>query len=486
MIQATTRYAVLLVVVHFIASLSPNVTAKVPGRLKVSDNHRYLQYDNGQPFFYLGDTAWELIHRLNREEATEYLTDRARKGFTVIQTVAIPPADGLISPNTYGDLPFVDRDPTKPNEAYFQHVDFVVNKAEELGMFVGLLPTWGSYWASGKSIFNPNTARGYGQFLGRRYKDKAIIWILGGDRSIQTDDERAIIDALAAGLESGDGRNHLKTYHPTGPGFSSIKLNGAEWLDFNMFQSSHGAHDHDNGLFVEHDYALNPPKPTLDGEPRYEGMPVGFYFKGTAGIDRFDDYDARQAAYWSVLAGACGHTYGNNNVWQFYSPGAKRETHAGDGVTRPDGALYGEPGGLIGANIPWREAMNHPGALQMGFVRRLMEAIPFKKLIPDNKLILNGTSTGLSKIRAARSSDESFVVVYAPRGESFTLDKSAVKGNRQREFWYDPRYGVSYVFKEQDSAGIQTFTPPTNGRGNDWILVLEDLAAGYPVPGPGK
>jgi hypothetical protein len=141
---------------------------------------------------------------------------------------------------------------------------------------------------------------------------------------------------------------------------------------------------------------------------------------------------------------------------------------------------------LIGANIPWREAMNHPGALQMGFVRRLMEAIPFKKLVPDNKLILNGTSTGLSKIRAARSSDESFVVVYAPRGESFTLDKSAVKGNRQREFWYDPRYGVSYVFKEQDSAGIQTFTPPTNGRGNDWILVLEDLAAGYPVPGPGK
>ena len=157
-------------------------------------------------------------------------------------------------------------------------------------------------------------APGFGQFLCRRYKDKAIIWILGGDRSIQTDDERAIIDALAAGLESGDGRNHLKTYHPTGPGFSSIKLNGADWLDFNMFQSSHGAHDHDNGLFVEHDYALNPPKPTLDGEPRYEGMPVGFYFKGTAGIDRFDDYDARQAAYWSVLAGACGPRMGTTTL----------------------------------------------------------------------------------------------------------------------------------------------------------------------------
>ena len=122
----------------------------------------------------------------------------------------------------------------------------------------------------------------------------------------------------------------------------------------------------------------------------------------------------------------------------------------------------------------------------MGFLRRLMETIPITKLMPDTHLILNGGTSGLAKIRGARSSDGSFVIVYTPRGEPFTLDKSVVKGNRQREFWYDPRYGVSYVFKEQDSAGIQTFTPPTNGRGNDWVLVLEDLAAGYSIPGPGK
>jgi Protein of unknown function (DUF4038)/Putative collagen-binding domain of a collagenase len=457
--------------------------AAVPGRLKVSDNHRYLQYENGQPFFYLGDTAWELFQRLNRDEATEYLTNRARKGFTVIQAVALAPADGLTVPNAYGDLPLVGGDPTKPNEAYFRNVDFIVNKAGDLGMFVGLLPTWGSYWASGKSIFNTTTARQYGRFLGSRYKDKAIIWILGGDRSIQNDTERAIVDALAAGLTEGDGGNHLKTYHPTGPGFSSLKLNNTAWLDFNMFQSSHGARDHDNGLYVEHDYSLTPQKPTLDGEPRYEGIPVGFYFKGTAGIDRFDDYDTRQAAYWSLLAGACGHTYGNNNVWQFYAPGVVKDTHSGDGVVRPDGALFGEPGGLIGANIHWREAMDHPGAFQMGYVRRLIESLPFTKLVPDNHVILNGPTTGGARIRAARASDGSFAIVYSQRGESFTLDKSIVKGSRQREFWYDPRYGVAYVFKEQDSAGIQTFTPPTNGRGNDWALVLEDLAAGYFVPG---
>ena len=297
--------------------------AAVAGRLRVSENHRYLQYENGKPFFYLGDTAWELFHRLNREEATQYLTNRSQKGFTVIQAVALAPADGLTVPNANGDLPFAGGDPTKPNEAYFRQVDFIVNKAEELGMFIGMLPTWGSHWASGKSIFNTTTARQYGRFLGSRYKDKAIIWILGGDRSITNDEERAIVDALAAGLSEGDGGAHLKTFHPNGPGFSSIKLHNAAWLDFDMFQSSHGARDHDNGIYVEHDRALEPEKPTLDGEPRYEGIPIGFYFRGTAGIDRFDDYDVRQAAYWSLLAGACGHTYGNNNVWQMYKPASK-------------------------------------------------------------------------------------------------------------------------------------------------------------------
>jgi hypothetical protein len=455
--------------------------------LKITANHRYLEDEKGKPFFYLGDTAWELFHRLNREEAVQYLTNRSQKGFTVIQAVVLPPADGLTVPNAYGDLPLIGRDPTKPNEAYFKHVDFIVNRAEALGMYIGMLPTWGSHWASGRSIFGTASARQYGRFLGARYRDKPIIWILGGDRSLITLEERAVIDALAEGLTQGDGGEHLKTYHPTGPGMSSIKLNDAPWLDFNMFQSSHAARDHDNGLFVDHDYALKPEKPTLDGEPRYEGIPIGFYLKGTAGIDRFDDYDARQAAYWSLLAGACGHTYGNNNVWQMYKPSTKpgppATTNAGDGAGRPDGALFGSPGGLIGANIPWYEALDHPGALQMRYVRRLFESLPFTKLVPDQRIILNGPTSGGAKIRAARASDNSFAIVYSPRGESFTLDKSIVKGDRQREFWYDPRYGVSYVFKEQDGWGIQTFVPPTSGRGSDWILVIEDLSAGLTVPG---
>ncbi|MGA2066576.1 MAG: DUF4038 domain-containing protein [Thermoguttaceae bacterium] len=55
-------------------------------RLKVSPNGRFLAYGDGNPFFWLDDTAWKLFHRLNREEPDRYLENRARRGFTVSPT----------------------------------------------------------------------------------------------------------------------------------------------------------------------------------------------------------------------------------------------------------------------------------------------------------------------------------------------------------------------------------------------------------------
>ncbi len=445
-----TALAIIVTHVDAVATAAP-----VRGRLLVAPNHRYLQYADGTPFFYLGDTAWELFHRLNREEATRYLEDRARKGFTVIQASALAQLDGLTEPNPYGVLPLIDKDPARPNDAYFAHVDFIVDKAASLGLFVGFLPTWGSYWKTGESrIFTPANARRYGEFLGRRYKDRPIIWILGGDQNVTTADERALIDAMAEGLKVGDAGTHLITFHPRGPGQSSLQLQDAAWLDFHMSQSSHGARDHDNGLFAEHDLALTPLRPTIDGEPRYETIPVGFYFRDYNRLDRFDDADVRQAAWWSVLAGACGHTYGNNNIWQMWQPGRKPQ---------------------IGANIPWQDALDHPGARQIGLLRRFMESLPFQRLIPDQHIIANGPLEGPSKIRSARASDGSFAIIYTPRGDAFTLDRAIIKASRVRESWFDPRYGATYEIHTSDNQGYQTYTPPTSGRGQDWVLLLEAI-----------
>jgi hypothetical protein len=452
-------------------------TAARPGRLRVSDDGHYLVYADGpregQGFLYLADTAWQLLHRLDREEATRYLENRARKGFTVIQTVALAELDGLRTPNAHGRRPLIDADPLRPDvregpgNDYWDHVDYVVRKAASLGLHVGLLPTWGDKWQASKGgagpvIFDPPKARAYGRWIAARYRDDAIIWILGGDRNIETDEDRAVIEAMAQGLEEGDGGAHLITYHPRGPGMSSEYFHGADWLDFNMCQSSHAARDHDNGLFIEHDYALRPPKPTLDGEPRYERIPVGFYNRGESRLVTFDDADCRQAAYWALLAGACGHTYGNNNVWQMWEPGRQP---------------------LIGADIPWHEALDHPGAFQMGHVRRLFESRPFTKLEPDDSFVLDGPRTGGARIRAARARDGSFAFVYSPRGKQFSVRMGVIASRSVRSWWFDPRYGTAADLHTSDNAAIQSFVPPSSGRGQDWLLVLDDATAGFPPPG---
>lgn len=431
------------------------VNASAHSPLTLSEDCRTLQRSTGEPFFYLGDTAWELFHRLSREEADLYLRNRAEKGFTVIQAVVLSEIKGLTVPNAYGELPLVDNDPAKPNEAYFAHVDYIIRRANELGLVVGLLPSWGRYWRDGDAlIFTPENARAFGQFLGARYRTADVIWILGGDSNVRTPSERANIDALAEGLNSGDGGNHLITFHPRGPGLSSSQVKDASWLDFYMNQSSHGAQNLDNGLYAERDRALTPVRPTIDGEPRYEGIPVGFYNQGSNPQLRFTDDDVRQAAWWAALAGAAGHTYGNNNVWQMWAPGR-------------------EP--ALGANVSWSQALDHPGAFQMGHLRRFMEEHHFEALIPDQALIIDGPRSGPSKLRAARGPNGRSIIVYSPRGEPVTLDLGNIRTARHTQSWFDPRYGVSYLFRTEQSMGVQTFIPPSAGEGQDWVLVIEEL-----------
>jgi len=435
-------------------------------QLKVSENGRFLEYEDGEPFFYLGDTAWELFHRLNREEADRYLRDRADKGFTVIQAVALAQLGGLNEPNPYGHTPLLDNDPSQPQEAYFEHVDYIIDQANELGLIVGLLPSWGSKWKEGRGeesgIFTPESARSYGNYLGERYQDADLIWILGGDENIQSQEEANLITAMAEGLQQGDSGRHLITYHPRGPGLSSDFFHDADWLDFNMFQSSHAARDHDNGLYTQNDYQLEPIKPTLDGEPRYEGIVMGFYYNDTQKDLRFDDYDCRQAAYWSLLEGACGHTYGHNSIWQMWAPGR-------------------EP--VLGAQSPWYEALDHAGAFQMKHVRDLFESRPYLLLVPRPDVVLDGPNYFGSKVKAAVASDGSFAFVYSPRGEPFTINQSMINSDRVRAYWYDPRYGTAGFIHEGDNTGPQTFTPPSNGRGQDWLLVLDDGTMNFPLPG---
>lgn len=446
------------------AALCVAVSADSPAtRLKVADNHRFLTTEDGRPFFYLGDTAWELFHCLTREEAELYLRARAGQRFTVIQAVALAEFDGLRTPNAYGQLPLLDDDPTRPVEEYFQHVDWVVRRANELGLWIGMLPTWGDKWnkrwGKGPEIFTPENARAYGAWLGRRYRDAMIVWILGGDRAIENEAQRAIIVAMAEGVREGDGGAHPITFHPMGGRHSSEFVHAEPWLDFNMIQSGHGEKNIASYDKIARDYALAPPKPCMDAEPCYENHPV----RKKKEQGWFDQWDVRKLCYWALFAGAHGHTYGCHDIWAFHDPAKGRR--------------------FVDQRTPWQEALHLPGAYQVQHARALLESRPFLTRIPDQSLIVGDALRGADHLQATRDAGGTYALIYSPSGKPISVDLRKLTGTRVRATWFDPRNGKATPIGEFPNGGTREFIAPTQGEGCDWVLVLDDDAAGYPPPG---
>ncbi|WP_345786254.1 DUF4038 domain-containing protein [Coraliomargarita algicola] len=405
----------------------------------------------GESFFWMADTAWELLHRLDYAESVHYLKTRRDQGFNVVQTVILAELDGLQVPNCNGDLPLYELDPRQPNEAYFQHVDRVVEYANELGIQVALLPTWGDKfnlkWGGGPEIFNIDNSEAFGHFLGQRYKEASVVWVLGGDRIPETPEHTAIIEAMVQGLQAGDGGRHLMTYHPYGGQSSSNFFHDADWLDFNMHQSGHHQKAYPNFKATLADVQREPAKPALDGEPCYEDIAIAF--KKQNGY--FDAFDIRRAAYWSVLAGALGHTYGHHSIWQMWTP---------------------EIPGAIQPRTPWSEALFYPGAYEMGYMKAFFCALPWTELRPTESILIEGPKEGPDTIRVAASLDGNIVVAYTPFGAHFSLKLSEVPSVG---YWFNPRNATRIpLAKLPAMSGIHRFRPPADiAEGNDWVLVIQ-------------
>jgi hypothetical protein len=434
-------------------------------RLSVSPNKRYLVNQAGQPFFYLADTAWTLFKRLSHEDVDIYFRNRVAKGFTVIQAYVLR---GLEVPNLYGHLPLVDRDPARLDPGFFGNIDYVVNRANELGLVPALVTTMGEHVRKGKrigeryqkdeQIFTRENAFAYGRILGRRYRQNCVIWLLGGDRMPTEDMETW--DAMGRGLKDGSEGVHLVSYHSCGGTSSSTWFHNHDWLDFNTIQSRHRSAD-PNYELVTQDYGLSPVKPTLDMESRFENHP-----DGADRTRRMDAHQAREAAWWAVLAGAAGHGYGCNDIWQMHDE------------TKVDSTRdYSFP--LIPPTANWRTAMDFDGAFGVGYMRKLVELRPWYRMVPDQSVIASGQGEGEDHVQAARAADGSFILAYLTFGNPVSVRMDRITGGAVKAQWYDPRSGTFIRIGQYPNTGVRGFLAPSRGRNNDWVLVVEDAAKGY-------
>ncbi len=434
-------------------------------QLTISSDHRHLLTKDGKPFFWLGDTAWELFHRLNRTEAKQYLQNRAAKGFTVIQAVVLAELDGLNTPNANGDVPLFQNNPLLPNEAYFAYVDELVQEANQLGLIIALLPSWGDKWNQkwgvGPPIFTPQNAFAFGEYMGKRYRDKDIVWVLGGDRNPEEPEDLEIIRQMAHGLRKGDGGRHLMTYHPMGGSSSFDVFDNDDWIDIHMSQTGHQVAA-PNYRFNQKARQLSKARPHIDGEPRYEDHPNDFNPLDKGWMDAFD---ARQAAYWNLLSGGAGHTYGNHNIWQFYTE---------------------ERTPVNNARTHWKTAMDQPGAFAMGWLRKALESRDWQLLQPDQSLIMGNNPAGNTYIVAAVSSRRDFLMLYIPFGSPATVNTGAIRADMLTGWWFNPRDGRTIFIPAFRNTGTHTFTPSSVGRGSDWLLILDDASTHAPDPAAEK
>jgi len=188
----------------------------------------------------------------------------------------------------------------------------------------------------------------------------------------------------------------------------------------------------------------------MDAEPLYEDHPVCFNAKDL-GIS--SAYDVRKYAYLELLAGSFGHTYGCHDIWQMYSP--ERES-------------------VNGAHMNWKEALELPGAQQMKFIKQLFAEENMWNRIPDQSIIKENNLYPAEHIQAARG--DGWMMVYTAAGKRFTLNTANIKSTQLKGFWFNPRNGEKIEIKSSPGNGWNTFTPPSSGYGQDWILKIEKQA----------
>lgn len=389
------------------------------GPLRVGADGRSFTGSDGEPFFWLADTAWSLFTDLSRSEAQTYLDARAEQGFTVIRTAALVGRAGGSGANQYGDRPLTLGRPDVTEGAgageveydYWDHVDFVVAEAARRGLVVGLRPVWGD-------VEEPLTAdqvAGLGRFLAERYGEAPVVWMLDGSAA-----------------DVGDGWPALAA---------------GERLDVQLLDGRRGAACRHEGTSREViGTAYGSGRPFVDGEPVLEGEVLCRDGKGYA-----TPLDVRRDAYGAVFGGAAGHTYGHRAVAQF-------------GSASPDGRGR------------WTLALQAPGAVQMRHLRALVESRP--RLEPDA-----GRLAGSGPIPAALTSDGSTAMAYTATGQAIDLDLDALSGNLVQPWWYDPRTGKVDALEPVPSIGTVRFSVPGAGSEQDWVLVVDDVDASRGAPG---
>lgn len=410
-------------VLALLAVASTALAQKTEFPVAVSENQRYFVDRSGNPVFWLGTTQWQLFREYTLDEARIILERTAANGFKFVQVMLMGVGDGT-APNVHGQKPWINDDPLTPNEEYFRNVDAVLDMAGDNNLAISMT----LYHQRYREHITLEKARPWARWLARRYRDVPhVVWSM----TPKAEEEFVpVLRELAAGLREGDGGRHLITFKPDPSPYSSSFIHGEEWLDFNSMQTWK-----DVKLIypmVTGDYNLEPVKPVLMAEGAYEaGTEYGF---------EVTPLWIRRQAYYSYLAGA-HHTYGHNDSWRVLPT--------------------------------WRQALDAPGAAQLGILKRIfMARCEWWLLVPDQSVFASGGRTaGEVLCLAARHERGQWATIYLAEKTSFSVNMDRVAGTGVNAVWVNPNTGDAVPAGAFPNSGQRSFSTPDGWE--DALLVLE-------------
>ncbi|MEK7676103.1 MAG: DUF4038 domain-containing protein [Verrucomicrobiota bacterium] len=425
------------------------------GPVQLSRDRRYLAHEDGTPFFWLGDTAWNGALLSTDEEWDFYLRERARQKFTAVQWVttqwrASPAGDRERQPA------FTGQGRIRINPRFFQRLDAKVEALNRAGLLSAPVLLWAIGGGSNPRI-NPgfslpeDQAIKLARYMVARWGANDVLWILAGDgdyRGEKADRWKRIGRAVF-----GDGPRAPVVLHPGGMHWVLGEFREEPWLDIQGYQSGHGDDDRTLQWIFSGppatDWMKEPARPFINLEPPYENH-IAYQSK-----TRISDFTTRRAVYWSLLvAPTAGVTYGGHGIWG-WDDGTKAPTdHPGTGIP-----------------LPWPRALVMPGAEQMTHLANLLTGIDFWRLRPAPEILATqpGHESPKRYTAAARSEAGDLVVIYVPEDRTVDLLQKALPQNFTAS-WFNPRTGQrAPVVAVVNDKSIQ-FATPTEG---DWVLVLE-------------
>jgi Protein of unknown function (DUF4038)/Putative collagen-binding domain of a collagenase/PASTA domain len=437
--------------------------------LRPSANGRYIVDASNAPFLIIGDAPHSILAKLNNSAAVTYLTDRGQRGFNALWIELLcddytfgygDEGSANYGRDVNGNNPFTATlgsfyDLTAPNEAYWSHVDFIVQTAAAHGLQCLFTPLDQGGWTQTSLVNGTARCQQYGQFLGNRYKNYPnIIWNFGNDfQHWRTPQNDAVILAIADGVRSTDP-NHLITIELDFP--ASESQDDTNWISR---INTNGVYTY-YPTYAECYVAYNKPTimPVLFLEENYEAE-NNLCEIGTPSI-------LRRQEYWSILAGAlAGHMYGS--YW----------------IDRFDPA--------------WQQHLSSQCVTELGYFKNFFTGINFQNLVPDqsHSLLTSGYGTYNNSdtcigandyATAAKSSDGSLAVIYTPVAHTMTVAMGNFAGPVTAR-WFDPTNATFQTVAGSPfpNTGNHNFTTPGNNSAGypDWVLLLQ-AALRSPTPTP--